>query len=452
MANTLSFALGLESSGFLSSLGSASVGLDSFLNVVNRLGSVFRTVWSQVEKGAALDELSKRTSQSVEDLFKLQRGFQLAGVEAGSVPTVLYQMQKALGGISETGEPTAKIFSAMGLSIEALKAKGGAAALESILSALNGLSVSDASFAASKIFGRGGAQDMLQLARSMDDFSKGMAASASSAKEMASHAAAFDKLKDTLEMLRWRLADLFIGPAGFIADIANAIPKAIDAGRLSELLELALTVGFEAAVDQLWMMLQRVAAALPGMIKAGFTGVLAAGGAAAAAGTDVLASVAGLASEAGVMPKLSTGMAEALARTSGDIRTVASQVGQDAIAQFVAGIKEGATTGVSPLFANSENRKRLEDLIALFAGPEGGPRARPGEMGLGLMATAGGKLKPTEANALEKIGAVFGSGAGPGDYMRDVAKNTGETTQILKDIREHGRRRADWQADFGNLN
>jgi len=44
MANTLSFALGLDVSGFLSGLGSASVGIDSFLNVAHRLGGVFRTV------------------------------------------------------------------------------------------------------------------------------------------------------------------------------------------------------------------------------------------------------------------------------------------------------------------------------------------------------------------------------------------------------------------------
>jgi len=133
---------------------------------------------------SARKDLSNRTGETVGNFHSLRNAFQIVGVHAGNVSPILFQIQKALGGISETGEPTDAAFRRLGLDIETLK-KLDAPDLSTLAVALGKVDRATASNVASKIAGRGGAGDLLQIARDSHDF-----------------AAAFNRLDDTLIELK----------------------------------------------------------------------------------------------------------------------------------------------------------------------------------------------------------------------------------------------------------
>jgi hypothetical protein len=205
--NALQFNLGLQSAGFLSALSGAMSGLTRFVGIAGGMGGLMAGVWSRIEKGAKLEDLSARTGETVKDLFLLQRGFELAGISAEAVPMALFRIQKALGGISDTGEPTGKIFAQLGLSIEQLKGMAGAEKIEALVKALAGMNRAGASFAASKIFGRGEAKDMMQLVGKTEEFARALRVSAADAEFFQKNSKAMEELTDNLTVLKWKLME-----------------------------------------------------------------------------------------------------------------------------------------------------------------------------------------------------------------------------------------------------
>src|SRR5690349_13472978 len=91
----LQFILGMASGGFLSSLGSANASLKSFIGGIISFGAITEGVMKVIDKGTELEHLSKRTGQTVEDLYALQKGFKAAGLSADDVSPTLFLMQKA---------------------------------------------------------------------------------------------------------------------------------------------------------------------------------------------------------------------------------------------------------------------------------------------------------------------------------------------------------------------
>ena len=183
MAGVLSFTLGLEISKFLDrmrasseatlGLTKAGQGLSTGLLALGPLGDAaaiailglgvalkgveagIERAWRQIERGAALNELSKRTGESVQNLFMLQKGFRAAGLSADSVGRAIFMLNKSLGGINEMGEDTASVFEKVGLSAEALKKAGSAGAIQAVLQKMSGMNQTTATAFAGKIFGRG---------------------------------------------------------------------------------------------------------------------------------------------------------------------------------------------------------------------------------------------------------------------------------------------------------
>ena len=85
--NKIEYSLGLSTNDFLGALSKAACGLAGLAGacgVTVSAGAAFAGILQQIEKGAALNDLSKRTGESVDSLFKLQRGFTLAGANAGN--------------------------------------------------------------------------------------------------------------------------------------------------------------------------------------------------------------------------------------------------------------------------------------------------------------------------------------------------------------------------------
>ena len=271
-SSVLQFTLGLGTGNFLHALGDAKGKVVGFIGSVAGFGAVMEGVFSAIEKGAALEHLSKRTSTAVSDLFQLQKGFKAAGVDSDSLGNTLFQMQKALGGVNEQGEDTKSIFYRMGLSVDDLKKMNAPEQINAILKSLDSLGTSDAAKAAASIFGRMNAQNVIQLANSADEFAEAMRDAATDAKNWERIAPLFEQVEKAMKKIKSIGESLFAGIAeGFaplllkgidyleqmrdkieaigkkIGEFGRAFAEAFREGKATELLSLAFEAGFEKA-------------------------------------------------------------------------------------------------------------------------------------------------------------------------------------------------------------
>lgn len=286
-AGVLQFSLGLTAGGFMGVLDKATskvgglsraalslpglgTALGGAIASVSSLHAMVEGVFGAIERGAALEHLSKRTDTTVESLFKLQKGFKAAGLDAENVGPMIFKMQKALGGVNEYGEDTKSIFFRMGLSIEQLKKLKAPEQFQQIAAALGKLNSSSAANAASTIFGREGAGNMVQLSRSTAEFSEAMKKAQADAELFARNAASFAKLERGLNSLKAKTQTLFAGMAEgaapaiqMVVDMFNkidltavgrkigrvftAFTQAFKTGGLTELLSASLAAAFETA-------------------------------------------------------------------------------------------------------------------------------------------------------------------------------------------------------------
>lgn len=226
-----------------------------------------------IERGVGLQHLSKQTGESVGSLYKLQRGFQSAGVSADDVGGVLYRMNRALGGVNEIGEHTEDIFKRLDLNLRGLRSGGSVAAFQAILTAMARLNQTSASAAAGAIFGRGGAQSMIQLSRSSKEFAEGIKAAGAGALMFQTSAAAFERLHHTFEGITENAKLIWVGFAEgaapaiqSILDMLNkidfakigkkageavgVIEQSIKDGDFATLISLSFAAGFEQATWQ----------------------------------------------------------------------------------------------------------------------------------------------------------------------------------------------------------
>ncbi len=271
-ASVLQFTLGLATGNFVHALGDAKGKVLGFIGSVAGMSAITDGIFSAIEKGAALEYLSKRTSTSVSDLFQLQKGFKAAGVDSDALGNTLFQMQKALGGVNEQGEDTKSIFYRMGLSVDDLKKMNAPEQINAILKSLASLGTSDAAKAASSIFGRMNAQNIIQLANSSEEFSAAMRDAATDAKNWERIAPLFEQVEKALKKIKSIGANLFAGLAEGLAPLllrgiayleqmrdkiseigkkiggfGRAFAEAFREGRASEFISLAFEAGFEKA-------------------------------------------------------------------------------------------------------------------------------------------------------------------------------------------------------------
>ncbi len=264
----------MATSQFISALGTAQGKVLGFIGGMASLGGIVDGVQKQIEKGAALEVMHKRTDASVGDLVRLQAGFKAVGLSADDVSPSVSFMQRALGGVNEMGESTKDIFYRLGLDLGNLKHTGAAEAMQTILSKLNGLNQNDAAKAASSIFGRMGGGNLLVAARSMDDFQKAMAGAAEKAAEMERVAATFHKISVLLVAVKDGVGNLFLGLAEGIApwlkialegikkmeasflrigrfagQIFSGVAEAFKEGKITELIQLSLAAGIEFGIN-----------------------------------------------------------------------------------------------------------------------------------------------------------------------------------------------------------
>ncbi len=289
MGNTLSFTLGLATEAFLHPLQHATQKLREFSGEALRLpglglavgglagsfaslDAIVENVWKQIEHGAALNVLAKQTGESVKNLSLLESGFKGVRLSADLVGPAVFAMQRSLGGVNEFGEDTKSIFKQLGLDIEQLKKSGSAEALQKILGSLSGFTPDSAAKASSSIFGRGLGREMLQAARSGEEFAQAMANAAPRAEIFAKNAAGFERLEHSVERIKGLGTGFFLGIAEGAApgisaaaeainkidltgigqrlgDVIAGLGEAIRAQRIGEVLELSMKAGIRGAMN-----------------------------------------------------------------------------------------------------------------------------------------------------------------------------------------------------------
>ena len=268
MGNVLEFTLGLQVNKFLEGMNLGAGSIISMAKVSEGLKVVMEGVWGQIERGAALSELSRRTGESVGTLFQLQKGFKAAGLGAEDVGVAMYHLNKSLGGLNEMGEKTGDIFKQAGLSVGDLKKAGGAGSMTAVLEKMSKMSQTSATKFASSVFGRGEAANMVQLSRSMDEFRDGMKRAAAQAEVFERVAKVFHVIEKAVERVKAKLDPVFLVIAEHIApaiekvlamvndfdlsplvngigDAFDTFSQAFEEGKVMEL----LVAGFGAAVE-----------------------------------------------------------------------------------------------------------------------------------------------------------------------------------------------------------
>lgn len=236
-SNILEFALGLTTGNFISALGTATGGVKEFLAGLVSVGALADGVFGAIERGAALEALHKRTGESVQDLFELQKGFQAAGLSGDDVQSTLLHMQRAIGGVNEMGEKTPDIFRRLGLNIETLRGQDAPKQLESIVTALGKLNSSSAANTAGSIFGRFDYANIIQLMNSTKEVGEAMNNAAVAGRNWERVSAAFEQIE-----IAWnRVKEI---GSGFFAGIAEGMVPALQQG-------LAILQSFQGTITSI---------------------------------------------------------------------------------------------------------------------------------------------------------------------------------------------------------
>lgn len=240
MANVLQFTLGLATGGFVSSLKNVDKHLVGFIGGIASFGAATHGVLEAFEKGAALAGLSKMTGETVANLYKLQRGLKAVGLDSGDAGRMVYMLQRSLGGVNEEGVPTSHVFSQLGLSIDDLKKLDAPAAISTIAQSVAKLDNATAAAASGKIFGRMGAREFLQLARSSREFTKALRDNDAAAQRMQRNAQTFENIERGLERIKNKGSEFFQGIA---EGIAPALEKVVESLNKIDFSQIGVQLG-----------------------------------------------------------------------------------------------------------------------------------------------------------------------------------------------------------------
>ena len=251
-------ALNMDVSGFSSGISKAASGITSLANTVKGLavveyggkalgamadivGGAFKGMYSAMEAGGALVDLSEQTGLAVDKLMVLQTAFQQAGLGAEEVQPVVNKMQKAIETAATEGGTAAAVFDKLGLSAGKLSGMKADEQLSAVGEAISKIqNPTQKAAAAMEIFGKSGGK-MLALFASggLDDAATAVGKQAQIMKD---NAGVFDKVTDILGTAATKLQGLYVGIASKVAPMLMEAVEAFNSVDLSGLGEQIGTI------------------------------------------------------------------------------------------------------------------------------------------------------------------------------------------------------------------
>ena len=231
----LLFTLGLNAGTFVGPLGTADAKLKAFIGSAIGLGAVIEGVQKVLERGAGLAKLSDQTDTSIASLYRIQRGLQYIGLGAEDAGNMIFMLNKSLGGINDNGEPTAAVFSQIGLSIDRLKKMDAPQQLLSIANAVQHLDSASATSAAGKIFGRFNAREFLELSANANEFADALRRGGVQAAIYDRFGHTFEKIHSLVGDLKENFSGIFLGLAAGVAPALENVVKMLDNLDLSKI-------------------------------------------------------------------------------------------------------------------------------------------------------------------------------------------------------------------------
>jgi hypothetical protein len=297
----LSAILKLDAGAFTTPLGKAVEGIKSAIRIGAEMGEKLQAAF---DAGGALKDLSDQTGELPGTLMVLKQAFQDTGVGAESVGQTLALMRKSLAGVSETGEPTGKMFQQLGLDIEALKGMSATDQLKTIGAAIKGLKTpAEQTTAAMGIFGKSGNR-MMGFIKDAGALDAAAASLGGLPALMDRNARAFDEVSDRMAHIKAKGQGLWAGIAEGLLPLADGVTAALDgidlsgigqrigaflgstvqlfkAAPLGQTLKDGLWIGFSEAVNMIaagWngMFLMMIDAMAPYLVAIKYTFIAAA--------------------------------------------------------------------------------------------------------------------------------------------------------------------------------
>jgi hypothetical protein len=225
MALVLSAILKLDGGAFTTPIGKAIEGLKFLSNVAMDVGGKLKDAF---DMGDALTDLSAQTGEAPGQLMILQQAFEDTGVGAESFGQTLAIMRRSLSGVSESGQPTNKMFEKLGLSMDALKGMDAQKQMETIGAAIRGLKEPTEQTAASmEIFGRGG-NKMLGFLKDEKAIDTAKESLGGLPDIMNRAAKAFGDVSDRMGHIQKKTKGFWVGLAEGILPVFDEVTKSLD--------------------------------------------------------------------------------------------------------------------------------------------------------------------------------------------------------------------------------
>ena len=239
--------LALDVGGFVSGLSKASSGVQGLTTITSVAAAAMKGMYSAMEAGGALVDLSSRTGVAIDKLTVLQEAFKQAGMAAEDVGSVIAKLQRniAEAGQGSTGA-NAKL-AQLDVTLKDLQGLGADQQLGLIGEKIAKIpDPAQRAAVAMELFGKSGSK-LLSVFSSggMDEIAKKVGSQAQLLKE---NAGIFDSVTDNLGMAGSKVQGFFVGMASTVVpQLADAIDELakIDLAPIGESLGEGIAVAIE---------------------------------------------------------------------------------------------------------------------------------------------------------------------------------------------------------------
>jgi len=238
--------LDVNSKGFQDGIKSATDALKGLAAAVS-VGAAVRQLYSAMEAGGALVDLSSQTGVAIDKLMILQAAFKQAGMGADDVQPAIAKLQKTIANASVGNADAVNKFRMLGMSVSEIQNLTPDKQFQKIGESISSIQdPSQRAAVAMEFFGKSGSKLLSVFsAGGMEDVEKNIG---NQAKLMMENAGYFDRITDVLGTAGSKLQGLFVGMASRIVPPILFAVEQLNAMDLSKLGE-TLGDGLKAATD-----------------------------------------------------------------------------------------------------------------------------------------------------------------------------------------------------------